>query len=72
MAKTAAEIEAEIEIVSTAITNILLTGQKYEVGSGPSKRIFEAANINNLTKYRNSLNIQLKGINGTSGMQLGY
>ena len=72
MIQTEDEINAELEIVSTAITNIMLTGQKYEIGSGPSKRVFEAANINNLQKYRSSLNRQLKSVQGKSGMQIGF
>lgn len=66
------ELDTEITLVSTAITNILKTGQKYEIGSGTSKRVFEVANINNLIKYRNSLRLELKSLQGNSGMQLGY
>lgn len=69
---TESEITTEIAIISSAITNIALTGEKYETGSGHSKRIFEAASLNNLIKYRSGLENQLKGEAGEAGVQLGF
>jgi len=66
------EIEAEIVIIRTAIRNIALTGQKYEIGTGPSKRTFEAADINNLRDYLAQLKGELQEFNEESGCQLGF
>ena len=72
MLDTEEEITAELEIITTAITNILLTGQKYQTGSGASTRVFEAANLSNLRQYRVELENKLKGAQGQSGMLLGF
>ena len=72
MFETEAEYTEEISIVSTAIRNLIRTGQEYEIGSGNSRRTFEHADIDKLIKYRNSLNMELKTFNGVSGMQVGF
>lgn len=69
---TETELTAEIAVVNTAITNILLTGQKYEIGSGPSKRVFEAAQLDSLRSYRTELQLQLKDVQETGGLVLGF
>jgi len=69
---TEAEITVELGIISSAITNIALTGQRYEIGTGPSKRVFEAADLNDLISYRSSLENQLKDATGNSGMSVGF
>ena len=66
------EINAELSIVKTAITNLLKTGKKYELGSGASKRVFEMTDLKDLREYRTELNQQLKDVEGTSGMVLGF
>ena len=72
MLETEEEIKAELEIVCTAITHIMLTGQKYETGSGASKRVFENAALSELRSYRVELENKLKGTQGQSGMLLGF
>jgi len=66
------EITVEITIVETAIRNIMLTGQKYEIGTGPSKRTFEAANLNDMRSYLTSLKNDLYAEQGDSGIQVGF
>lgn len=72
MARTATEIQADIDIFREAIRNIALTGQKYEIGSGPSKRVFEAADLDKLRDYLASLENELANVNGTSGVLVGF
>jgi hypothetical protein len=69
---TTEEIENELEIVSEAIRNIMLTGQEYTTGSGASSRTFKAASLADLRVYRVDLENKLKGSEGQSGMLLGY
>jgi hypothetical protein len=69
---TEAELEAEIALVTTAISNILKTGQKYEINSGQSKRVFEAADLDKLRNYRTELRIELQSLQGSSGLVLGF
>jgi hypothetical protein len=69
---TEAQIIAEIALIEMAISNILKTGQKYEVGSGASKRIFEAANIDSLRDYKLSLENKLSDVSGNSGILAGF
>lgn len=72
MARTATEIQADIDIFRTAIRNIALTGQRYEIGTGPSKRIFEAADLDNLKGYLADLERELDDVNGNSGVLVGF
>ena len=67
---TEAEIIAEIAIVQTAITNIMLTGERYIVGTGSSRREFET-DLDKLRAYKTSLNNDLREIQTTSGVQIG-
>ena len=65
------EILAEIAIVQTAITNISLTGQRYVVGTGASRREFEA-DLNKLRAYKTQLYNDLREVQQTSGLQVGF
>ena len=65
------EILAEIAIVQTAITNIMLTGQRYVVGTGSSRREFEA-DLNKLRAYKTQLYNDLREVQQTSGLQVGF
>lgn len=69
---TEAEITTEIAIVQTAITNLLLTGQEYEVGTGSSRRKFVVADLKELRSYKTELNNQLREVQQTSGVQVGF
>ncbi len=72
MLDTTEKITAELEIITTAITNIMLTGQEYTTGSGASTRTFKMAGLPELRKYRVELENKLKGSTGKSGMLLGF
>lgn len=67
-----AEILEEIQIFRTAIKNIALTGQRYEIGSGASKRVFEAADLQAMKLYLTDLNNELAIARGNAGIQIGY
>ena len=66
------EINAELLIINTAIRNIMLVGQEYETGSGSSRRVFKATDIDKLRKYRQELNRELKQLTGLSGVVVGF
>ena len=72
MARTATEIQADIDIFRIAIRNIALTGQRYEIGTGPSKRVFEAADLDILKGYLADLERELDDVNGNSGVLVGF
>ena len=69
---TEAEITAELAIVTTAIENLLQTGQRYEIGSGASRRVFEMADLQKLRDLRYSLDQDLLNVQGASGLVLGF
>ncbi len=69
---TEAEITAELAIVTTAIENLLKTGQRYEIISGSSRRVFEVADLKDLRDLRYSLGQDLLNVQGTSGLVLGF
>lgn len=52
---TESELLAEIQLVSTAISNVLKTGKRYEIGTGASRRIFEFTELGSLRNYRKEL-----------------
>lgn len=67
------ELLDEITLISTAIQHIYKTGQKYEIGTGPSKRVFEAASYKDLTEERRRLQIELQNVqNCGGGVVLGF
>lgn len=59
---TEAQLIAFIAKLDTAIENILLTGQSYEIGSGSSKRVFTAASLNDLQALRDKKQMQLDNL----------
>ena len=70
---TEQEILDEITLVSTAIHNLLKTGQKYEIGTGQSKRVFEMADLDKLKALRYDLQRDLVDLqNDGGGVVLGY
>lgn len=72
MALTATQIQTKIDLYEDAIDNILLTGQRYEIGSGASKRVFEAADIDKLQSLVDRLYMKLDEVSETSGSQVGF
>lgn len=72
MALTATQIQTKIDAYETAIENILLTGQEYEIGSGASKRVFKMADIDKLQSLVDRLYMKLDEVNETSGAQVGF
>ena len=72
MALTATQIQTKIDLYEDAIDNILLTGQRYEIGSGTSKRVFEAADIDKLQSLVDRLYMKLDEVSETSGSQVGF
>lgn len=70
---TEEELIEEITLLTTAIHNIYKTGQKYEIGTGQSKRVFEAASYKDLKKEKKELMGDLATLNaGGAGTVLGY
>ena len=66
------EIIAAIAEVNTAISNMMKTGQEYEIESAKSRRRFKGFSLKDLREYKTELNNQLREVQGYSGMVLGY
>ena len=67
------EILEEIAIYTALIKQIPVIGQKYEVGTGQSKRIFENVDLKTAIDYRKSLYRDLADVqNGGGGMVLQF
>ncbi len=66
------ELIAEIAAVSEAITNMLKTGHEYEIESAKSRRRFKGFDLDKLRAYRTELQIQLRNVDGSSGLVLGF
>lgn len=69
---TESEITAELALVTTAIQNLLKTGSRYEVGTGPSRRVFEMAELPDLQALRASLSRKLLEVQDVSGFVGGF
>lgn len=69
---TQAEIEAQLDDVNTAITNLLKTGRRYVIGSGASRREFEQSDLPKLRELRAELSNALKASNDESGLVMGF
>ena len=70
---TEAEILEEITAVSTAIKNIMITGQSYEIGTGSSKRVYTYVSLDSLREYRRELQRDLASLtDGGGGILLGF
>lgn len=68
---TEAEIQAEIDEISAAISAIRNGGQSYTIGSGPSTRTVTMADYDTLVKERRDLYAQLATAQGSSGLTIG-
>ncbi len=69
---TQAEIQAQLDAVNTAITNLLLTSKRYVIGSGASRREFEQSDLPELRELRAELSNALKASNDESGLVMGF
>ena len=56
------ELNSELALLNTAIKNIIQTGDKYEIGTGSSKRVFEA-DLDKWRKIRNNIRLEIKNLN---------
>jgi len=65
-----AELETELALLNTAIKHIIKTGERYEVGTGSSKRIFEA-DLGKYRKMRNEIRLELKQYGDNAGIVVG-
>ena len=73
MARTAAEIQAEITQITTALSQIMVAGQSYEITSGSgagTKRVVTMADYDTLEKHRNDLYAELAEVNGTRAKRI--
>jgi hypothetical protein len=66
------EILEEIAIYTALIKQVPQIGQKYEVGTGQSKRIFENIDLKLAISHRRDLYKQLDDLSGCSGIVAGY
>ena len=70
---TELELETEIALLTLAISHILQTGQKYELGTGQSRRTFEAGDLDSLVALRDKNRQDLYSLqNGGRGMVIGF
>jgi len=73
MARTAVEIQLEIDEISTALSQIRLAGQSYEITSGSgagTKRVVTMADYNDLKKHRSDLMAELAEVNSTRAVRI--
>ena len=66
------EIIIAIAEVNTAISNMMKTGQEYEIESAKSRRKFKGFDLKALREYKTELNNQLREVQGYSGLVLGF
>lgn len=69
---TEEEVRAELALVNTAILNILKTGKRYVIESGPSRREFEAEKLDEYRNLRAELERRLTSFTGYSGFVGGF
>jgi len=68
---TEAELIAEIALVQTAISNVARTGERYVIGTGPSRREFEN-DLGHLRLYLAELKRDLKAAQYDDGVMVGF
>jgi hypothetical protein len=66
------EIQAEIDLVNIAISDVLQTGRVYEVKNPASSRKFEGFSLQDLRDHRDSLYNKLDELSGNSGVIIGF
>jgi hypothetical protein len=70
---TEAEILAEITIYTTLIQQAPKIGQRYEIGTGQSRRIFENVDLKTAIEHRSSLYRDLSNLqDGGGGVLCGF
>ena len=65
-----AELETELALLNTAIQHIIKTGERYEVGTGSSRRVFEV-DLDKYKKMRNEIRLELKQYEDNAGIVVG-
>lgn len=74
MARTAAVIQAEIDQITTALSQIMVAGQSYEITSGSgagTKRVVTMADYDKLKKARSDLYSELDEVNKIRAKRIG-
>lgn len=69
MARTTTEIQAEIDSITTALNNIRVAGQSWEITSGTgagTKRVVTMAEYDKLVAHRDELYAELREAQGRS------
>ena len=64
-AELLAVYNAELLLINDAIAHVYKTGQRYEIGTGSSKRVFET-DINVLNESRRKLLMQISQLDTTT------
>jgi hypothetical protein len=73
MARTAAEIQVEIDSITLALAQIRVAGQSYEITSGSgagTKRVVTMADYDTLKQHRNDLISELSEVNSTRAVRI--
>ena len=73
MARTAAEIQTEIDEINVALSQIRLAGQSYEITSGSgagTKRVVTMADYETLKKHRSDLIAELAEATKTRAVRI--
>lgn len=73
MARTAAVIQAEIDEITTALSQIRVAGQQYEITTASgfgSKRVVTMADYEMLVKHRNELYAELNSVSNTKSFRV--
>jgi len=65
-----AELETELALLNTAIQHIIKTGERYEVGTGSSKRTFEV-DLDKYVKMRAGIRRELRQFEDNAGIVVG-
>ncbi len=74
MARTTTEIQTEIDSVTTALNNIRVAGQSWEITSGTgagTKRVVTMVEYNKLVAHRDELYAELREAQGRSVRVMG-
>lgn len=69
MARTTTEIQSEIDSITTALNNIRVAGQSWEITSGTgagTKRVVTMADYDKLVAHRDELYAELREAQGRS------
>ena len=73
MARTVAVIQAEIDEITTALSNIRKAGQSYTITTGSgfgTSRVVTMADYDKLIKHRQALQSELDEVNGSRALKI--